>query len=104
VAALAGRPAVPGLRGGVPALPDARRRRGAFVDDAGTPTLANVRAAAGGPYLDAFVRSLQLSAITAVTGAVFGALLAWAVVTGSPTARCAGSSRRRPGCSRSSAA
>jgi putative spermidine/putrescine transport system permease protein len=57
---------------------------GAFVDDAGTPTLANVRAAAGGPYLDAFVRSLQLSAITAVTGAVFGALLAWAVVTGRP--------------------
>jgi putative spermidine/putrescine transport system permease protein len=57
---------------------------GAFVDDAGTPTLANVRTAAGGPYLDAFVRSLQLSAITAVTGSVLGALLAWAVVTGTP--------------------
>ena len=57
---------------------------GAFVDDAGTPTLANVRQAASGPYLDAFVRSIQLSAITAVTGAVLGALLAWAVVTGTP--------------------
>ena len=57
---------------------------GAFVDDEGTLTLSNVRAAAGGPYLAAFVRSLQLSAITAVTGAVFGALLAWAVVTGRP--------------------
>ena len=57
---------------------------GAFVDDAGTPTLANVREAASGPYLDAFVRSIQLSAVTAVIGAVLGALLAWAVVTGKP--------------------
>ena len=57
---------------------------GAFVDDAGTPTLANVREAASGPYLDAFVRSIQLSAVTAVIGAVLGALLAWAVVTGTP--------------------
>ena len=57
---------------------------GAFVDDAGTPTLTNVREAASGPYLDAFVRSIQLSAVTAVTGAVLGALLAWAVVTGKP--------------------
>ena len=57
---------------------------GAFVDDEGTPTLANVKAAAGGQYLDAFVRSIQLSAVTAVIGAVLGALLAWAVVTGKP--------------------
>ena len=55
---------------------------GALVDDAGAPTLENVRTASGGPYLDAFVRSLQLSAITAVVGAVLGALLAWAVVSG----------------------
>ncbi|MCY7364646.1 MAG: ABC transporter permease subunit [Frankiaceae bacterium] len=57
---------------------------GAFVDDAGGLTLDNVRTAASGPYLTAFVRSLQLSAITAVVGAVLGALLAWAVVTGAP--------------------
>ena len=57
---------------------------GAFVDDAGTPTLDNVRTAATGPYLTAFVRSLQLSAITAVIGAVLGALLAWAVASGRP--------------------
>jgi putative spermidine/putrescine transport system permease protein len=57
---------------------------GAFVDSDGVPTLENVRTAATGPYLDAFVRSLQLSAVTAVLGAVLGALLAWAVVTGKP--------------------
>ena len=57
---------------------------GAFVDDAGALTLDNVRTAASGPYLTAFVRSLQLSAITAVVGAVLGALLAWAVVSGKP--------------------
>ncbi|MCW2776384.1 MAG: putative transporter permease protein [Frankiales bacterium] len=38
----------------------------------------------GAQYLDAFVRSLELSAITAVVGSVLGALLAWAVVTGRP--------------------
>jgi putative spermidine/putrescine transport system permease protein len=35
-------------------------------------------------YLDAFVRSIELSAITAAVGAVLGALLAWAVVSGRP--------------------
>jgi putative spermidine/putrescine transport system permease protein len=57
---------------------------GAFVDDTGALTLANLRTALTGPYLSAFARSLQLSAITAVLGAVLGALLAWAVATGSP--------------------
>ena len=57
---------------------------GAFVDEAGAFTLDNVRTATGGPYLAAFVRSVQLSAITALSGAVLGALLAWAVVTGKP--------------------
>lgn len=57
---------------------------GAFVDASGTPTLDNVRAAVNGPYLAAFGRSLQLSAITAVVGAVLGALLSWAVVSGKP--------------------
>ena len=57
---------------------------GAFLDDGGAPTLQNVRAVVGSPYLEAFGRSLQLSAITAVIGAVLGALLAWAVATGNP--------------------
>jgi putative spermidine/putrescine transport system permease protein len=57
---------------------------GAFVDESGTLTAENVRTALTGPYLRAFVRSLQLSAITAVVGAVLGALLSWAVVSGSP--------------------
>ena len=57
---------------------------GAFVDDAGGLTLSNVRTAVTGPYLAAFARSLQLSAVTAVLGAVLGALLAWAVASGAP--------------------
>lgn len=57
---------------------------GAFVDDAGRPTLGNLRAVTSGPYLDAFGRSVLLSAVTAAIGAVLGALLAWAVVTGRP--------------------
>lgn len=56
---------------------------GAFQDAAGHPTLANVETVLGrSDYLDAFVRSIQLSAVTAVTGAVLGGLLTWAVVTG----------------------
>ncbi len=57
---------------------------GAFVADDGGLTLANLRAVVGSPYLDGFVRSIRLSAITAVLGAVLGALLAWAVVNGRP--------------------
>lgn len=36
------------------------------------------------PYRESFVRSLELSAVTAVVGAVLGAVLAWAVVAGRP--------------------
>ncbi len=57
---------------------------GAFSDGAGGLTLDNLRAVSGGQYRVAFLRSLQLSAITAVLGALLGALLAWAVVTGRP--------------------
>ena len=60
---------------------------GAFVTDEGGLTLGNVRAMFDSPYRDAFLRSIQLSAITAVIGAVLGALLAWAVVSGSPDGR-----------------
>jgi putative spermidine/putrescine transport system permease protein len=55
---------------------------GAFQDAEGRPTLANLRAAAQGTYLEAFALSFALSAITALLGAVLGGLLAWAVATG----------------------
>jgi len=57
---------------------------GAFSDGRGGVTMANVRAASGGAFRDAFLRSIELSLITAVVGAVFGALLAWAVLGGRP--------------------
>jgi putative spermidine/putrescine transport system permease protein len=55
---------------------------GAFQDAEGAPTLANLRQAAQGTYLQTFVTSTVLSAITAVLGAVFGGLLAWAISIG----------------------
>jgi putative spermidine/putrescine transport system permease protein len=58
---------------------------GAFQDSTGRPTMDNITAVTGGnAYIDAFVRSIELSVVTAVLGAVFGALLAWAVTEGRP--------------------
>lgn len=58
---------------------------GAFQDAGGRPTMANVTAVThGGEYLTAFVHSIELSAVTAVAGAVLGGLLAWAVAEGNP--------------------
>jgi putative spermidine/putrescine transport system permease protein len=58
---------------------------GAFQDAEGNPTMANVNAVLDSrAYLDAFARSIELSAATAVAGAVLGGLLTWAVVTGRP--------------------
>jgi putative spermidine/putrescine transport system permease protein len=54
---------------------------GAFAGDDGRPTLANLAALGDGYVLDAFARSIVLSAVTAVLGAVFGTLLAYALVT-----------------------
>jgi putative spermidine/putrescine transport system permease protein len=54
---------------------------GAFSGDDGRPTLANLAALRNGYILDAFGRSILLSAVTAIIGAVFGALLAYALVT-----------------------
>jgi putative spermidine/putrescine transport system permease protein len=53
----------------------------AFASE-GRPSLINFREMTQGYILDAFVNSLILSATSAVIGAVFGALLAYAVVTG----------------------
>jgi putative spermidine/putrescine transport system permease protein len=56
---------------------------GAFQDaEGGGLTLANLKQAAQGTYLETFVTSTVLSAITAVAGAVLGALLAWAIAVG----------------------
>ncbi|MEV7624790.1 ABC transporter permease [Actinoplanes sp. NPDC089786] len=57
---------------------------GAFAGDEGGVTLANVRALGQGYILDAFGRSILLSASTALIGAVLGALLAYALVTAKP--------------------
>jgi putative spermidine/putrescine transport system permease protein len=58
---------------------------GAFQDAAGRPTMENITAVtSGGGYLDAFVRSIELSIVTALAGAVLGGLLAWAVAVGKP--------------------
>ena len=55
---------------------------GAFEDPEGGLTLANLAQATQGSYLQTFVTSILLSMITAVLGAVFGGLLAWAISIG----------------------
>lgn len=57
---------------------------GAFAGDDDRPTLDNLAALTDGYIVDAFVRSIVLSAATAVLGAVLGALLAYALVTAKP--------------------
>ena len=54
---------------------------GAFLDGSGRPTLGNLAALAQPQIVSAFVHSTVLSAVTAVLGAVFGSLLAYAVST-----------------------
>ena len=54
---------------------------GAFLDGKSRPTLGNLSALAQPQIVSAFVHSVVLSAVTAVMGAVFGALLAYAVST-----------------------
>ena len=54
---------------------------GAFLDGSGRPTLGNLSALAQPQIVSAFIRSIVLSAVTAVLGALFGALLAYAVST-----------------------
>ena len=63
---------------------------GAFLDGSGRPTLGNLSALAQPQIVSAFIHSTVLSAVTAVLGAVFGALLAYAV----STAREGGLTRR----------
>jgi putative spermidine/putrescine transport system permease protein len=58
---------------------------GAFQTDEGVPTLQNIGTViAEESFREAFVRSIALSVQTAILGAIFGALLAWAVVDSEP--------------------
>ena len=58
---------------------------GAFSDGSGQFTLDNFRTMfTTDVFIESFVKSLQLATITALLGAVFGSLLAWAVVRGDP--------------------
>ena len=57
---------------------------GAFQDDAGGWTLSNIGAAAGDPYLHAFAVSTEISALTAVVGAIVGLAIAFAVSASPP--------------------
>jgi putative spermidine/putrescine transport system permease protein len=54
---------------------------GAFLDGNSRPTLGNLSALTQPQIVSAFINSVVLSAVTAVLGAVFGALLAYAVST-----------------------
>lgn len=56
---------------------------GAFSEK-GSPSLRNIQALGGSDVMRTLWRSILLSGSTAVIGAVLGALLAYAVVTGSP--------------------
>src|SRR5262245_52476986 len=58
---------------------------GAFLTASGEVTLDNVsKLFTSSVFIDAFVKSIQLSVATAIGGAVVGGLLAWAVVQGDP--------------------
>ncbi|MEU8817058.1 ABC transporter permease [Actinoplanes sp. NPDC048796] len=57
---------------------------GAFASNDGGATLENIKALGNEYILDAFGRSIALSAISAVVGAVLGAVLAYALVTARP--------------------
>jgi putative spermidine/putrescine transport system permease protein len=54
---------------------------GAFLNGNGRPTLGNLSALTQPQIVSAFVRSIVLSAVTALLGAVFGSMLAYAVST-----------------------
>ena len=56
----------------------------AFGDRSGRPTLGNVRELGQDYLVTALVNSLKLSAESAVLGAVLGALVAYAIVSGRP--------------------
>ena len=61
---------------------------GAFQSADGSPSLENIGTVLSGPrFLQAFGRSVQLSLVSALAGAILGGLLAWAVSVGGPGGR-----------------
>jgi len=56
----------------------------AFLDSDHRPTLANARELGADYVVRSFVNSIEVSAASALIGAVFGALLAYVVTTGNP--------------------
>jgi putative spermidine/putrescine transport system permease protein len=61
---------------------------GAFQSADGSLSLENIRTVVSGPrFLQAFGRSVQLSLVSALAGAILGGLLAWAVSVGGPGGR-----------------
>jgi len=61
---------------------------GAFQTEDGLPTLDVIATVlTGSTFHQAFLRSIQLSLVSALLGAVFGGLLAWAVSSGGPGGR-----------------
>ncbi len=84
-----GRPGIPAALGLVPfaayvllflALPTVLAVASGFFDDDGTFTLANVAALGDPVILQTFANSAWLSALTAVVGAVLGALACYALI------------------------
>src|SRR5216684_4848413 len=57
---------------------------GAFLTGDGSATLANFKDLSRSYVISATVNSIFLSALTAIVGAFFGALLAYAIATGNP--------------------
>lgn len=66
------------------AVPTAVVAVGSFLDPDGRFSLVNLSALGEPVILEAYLRSIGVSAVTAVLGAGFGALLAYAVSTGAP--------------------
>ncbi|MFI6323362.1 ABC transporter permease [Nonomuraea sp. NPDC050556] len=66
-------------------LPAVALLTGAFTAE-GRPSLANMQQSLRGGYLTSMLGSIQLSAVVAVLGAIFGTFLAYAVVTSRSTA------------------
>ncbi len=64
-------------------LPSGRLFIGSFSDDSGRFTFANILGLFEQPYIiNAYILSIQISAVTAIGGGVFGFLLAYAVTLG----------------------
>ncbi len=64
-------------------LPSGRLFIGSFSDNSGRFTFANILGLFEQPYIiNAYILSIQISAVTAIGGGIFGFLLAYAVTLG----------------------